>query len=185
MGKIYWTLPQMMSVRRARTGHPAPTLTRVLDRLPFIADALCAAAVRRRDTAGPRLVGVAEVLAAEHGPVERLESRPADAISALAEGFDLNEVDERLLAVAVAGVLGYFLIRWGCEAAPLLLGFVLGPLLEENLRRAMIISRGDPSVFVTRPISATLLALALIIVVAALLPSVRKKREVVFSGEDD
>ena len=49
----------------------------------------------------------------------------------------------------------------------------------------MIISRGDPSVFVTRPISATLLALALIIVVAALLPSVRKKREVVFSGEDD
>ena len=85
----------------------------------------------------------------------------------------------------MAGLLGYFLIRWGCEAAPLLLGFVLGPLLEENLRRAMIISRGDPTVFVTRPISASLLALALIIVVAALLPSVRQKREVVFSGEDD
>ena len=95
----------------------------------------------------------------------------------------LNSWD--VFAVAAAGLLGYFLIRWGCEAAPLLLGFVLGPLLEENLRRAMIISRGDPSVFVTRPISATLLALALIIVVAALLPSVRQKREVVFSGEDD
>ncbi|MBC2932942.1 tripartite tricarboxylate transporter permease [Nocardioides sp. zg-1228] len=90
-----------------------------------------------------------------------------------------------VFAVAAAGLLGYFLIRWGCEAAPLLLGFVLGPLLEENLRRAMIISRGDPSVFVTRPISATLLALTLIIVVVSLLPSVRRKREVVFQGEDD
>ena len=90
-----------------------------------------------------------------------------------------------VFAVAAAGVVGYFLIRWGCEAAPLLLGFVLGPLLEENLRRAMIISRGDPSVFVTRPISATLLGLALVIVVVALLPAVRRKREVVFSGEDD
>ena len=64
-------------------------------------------------------------------------------------------------------------------------GFVLGPLLEENLRRAMIISRGDPSVFVTRPISATLLALALVIVVAALLPSVRRSARSCSSGEDD
>ena len=50
-----------------------------------------------------------------------------------------------VFAIAAAGVLGYALIRWGCEPAPLLLGFVLGPMLEENLRRAMIISRGDPS----------------------------------------
>ena len=54
--------------------------------------------------------------------------------------------------IAGLGVVGYLLIRWGCEPAPLLLGFVLGPLLEENLRRALIISRGEPSVFVTRPI---------------------------------
>jgi hypothetical protein len=70
----------------------------------------------------------------------------------------LNAYD--VLAVALFGVLGYFLIRMGCEPAPLLLGFVLGPLLEENLRRALIISRGDPSVFVSRPISLALLVLA-------------------------
>ena len=95
----------------------------------------------------------------------------------------LNSWD--VFAIAAAGVVGYFLIRWGCEAAPLLLGFVLGPLLEENLRRAMIISRGDPSVFLTRPISASLLILAALIIVVAVLPSVRRKREVVFQGEDD
>ena len=54
-------------------------------------------------------------------------------------------------AIAFFGILGYFLIKLGCEPAPLLLGFVLGPLLEEYLRRALIISRGDASVFVTRP----------------------------------
>ena len=63
-----------------------------------------------------------------------------------------------MYAIAFFGILGYFLIKLGCEPAPLLLGFVLGPLLEEHLRRAMIISRGDPSVFFTRPISLALLA---------------------------
>ena len=89
-----------------------------------------------------------------------------------------------VFAIAIFGVLGYALIRWGCEAAPLLLGFVLGPLLEENLRRAMIISRGDPSVFVTRPISAALLLVAVAALVVAMLPAVRRRREVVFSEED-
>ena len=59
-----------------------------------------------------------------------------------------------LYAVAFFGLLGYVLVKLRCEPAPLLLGFVLGPLLEENLRRAMILSRGDPTTFVTRPISA-------------------------------
>ena len=86
--------------------------------------------------------------------------------------------------IAIIGVLGYFLIRWGCEPVPLLFGFVLAPLLEENLRRAMIISRGDPSVFVTRPISAVLLSLALVALVIAILPAVRRKRETVFSEEE-
>lgn len=86
--------------------------------------------------------------------------------------------------IAIIGVLGYFLIRWGCEPVPLLFGFVLAPLLEENLRRAMIISRGDPSVFVTRPISAVLLSLAVVALVIAILPAVRSKREAVFSEED-
>jgi TctA family transporter len=61
---------------------------------------------------------------------------------------------------------------------------VLGPLLEENLRRAMILSRGDPSTFVTRPISATLLFIAVIVLIVVFLPSVRKKRDEVFVEED-
>ena len=86
--------------------------------------------------------------------------------------------------IAGLGVIAYLLIRWGCEPAPLLLGFVLGPLLEENLRRALIISRGDPSVFVTRPISLVLLLLAVTALVVAVLPLVRRRREQVFAEED-
>ena len=82
-----------------------------------------------------------------------------------------------------AFILGYLLVKLGCEPAPLLLGFVLGPLLENHLRRAMIISHGDPSVFVTRPISLTLLILALGALVVTLLPAIRQKREVVFKEE--
>ena len=86
--------------------------------------------------------------------------------------------------IAGLGVVGYLLIRWGCEPAPLLLGFVLGPLLEENLRRALIISRGDPSVFVTRPISLVLLLLAVAALMVSVLPLVRRGREQIFSEED-
>ena len=87
-------------------------------------------------------------------------------------------------AIADLRRLGYVLVKLGCEPAPLLLGFVLGPLLEEHLRRAMIISRGDPTIFVTRPISAVLLSLALVALVIAILPAVRRKREDVFSEEE-
>ena len=86
-------------------------------------------------------------------------------------------------AIAFFGILGYFLIKLGCEPAPLLLGFVLGPLLEEYLRRALIISRGDASVFVTRPLSLILLILAVAAFVIAVLPTIRRKREVVFEEE--
>ena len=86
--------------------------------------------------------------------------------------------------IAFFGLLGYFLIKLGCEPAPLLLGFVLGPLLEDHLRRALIISRGDPTTFVTRPISAVLLALAVVAIVVAILPAIRKQREVVFAEEE-
>jgi putative tricarboxylic transport membrane protein len=94
----------------------------------------------------------------------------------------LNVFD--VYAIAFFGLLGYALIKLGCEPAPLLLGFVLGPLLEEHLRRAMIISRGDPMIFLERPISAFLLALAVISVVVSVLPAVRKKRDEVFVEED-
>jgi putative tricarboxylic transport membrane protein len=82
--------------------------------------------------------------------------------------------------IAGLGVIAYLLVRWGCEPAPLLLGFVLGPLLEENLRRALIISRGDPSVFVTRPISLVLLLLAVAALLVSVLPLVRRGREQIF-----
>jgi len=89
-----------------------------------------------------------------------------------------------LYAVAFFGLIGYALVKLRCEPAPLLLGFVLGPLLEENLRRAMILSRGDPTTFITRPISATLLLIALAVLIVVFLPSVKKKREEVFQEED-
>ena len=82
--------------------------------------------------------------------------------------------------VAIFGVVGYTFIKLGCEPAPLLLGLILGPMMEENLRRALLLSRGDWSVFVTRPISAGLLAAAVLLLVIVLLPSVKSKREEAF-----
>jgi putative tricarboxylic transport membrane protein len=99
-----------------------------------------------------------------------------------AYSLGLNEYD--VYAIAVFGVLGYVLIKCGCEPAPLLLGFVLGPLLEENLRRALIISRGDATVFLTRPISASLLVLTVLILLVAGLPMIRRRREEVFTEDE-
>ena len=89
-----------------------------------------------------------------------------------------------IYAIVFFGVLGYVLMKFGCEPAPLLLGFVLGPLLEDHFRRAMIRYRGDPMIFLERPISAALLALALAAVVVAVLPQVRRKRQEVFVEDD-
>ncbi len=82
--------------------------------------------------------------------------------------------------VAFFGLVGYLFILLGCEPAPLLLGFILGPMMEENLRRALLLSRGDWTVFATRPLSAGLLAAAILLVVIVLLPSVKKKRAETF-----
>lgn len=98
--------------------------------------------------------------------------------------YSVNSNVFDLYAVAFFGLVGYVLAKLRCEPAPLLLGFVLGPLLEEHLRRAMILARGDPSTFVTRPISGALLALAAVVLVVVLLPAVRKKRDEVFVEED-
>ncbi|MEP7081723.1 MAG: tripartite tricarboxylate transporter permease [Chloroflexota bacterium] len=97
--------------------------------------------------------------------------------------INFNAID--VYAIAFFGLLGYFLVKLGCEPAPLLLGFILGPLLEEHLRRAMIIARGDPTVFLTRGISLALLIVAALALVVAVLPAIRKKREVVFAEEDE
>ena len=82
--------------------------------------------------------------------------------------------------VAIFGVLGYVFHKLACEPAPLLLGLILGPMMEENLRRALLLSRGDWSVLVTRPLSATLLAVAAVLVIIVMLPAVSKKREEAF-----
>jgi putative tricarboxylic transport membrane protein len=82
--------------------------------------------------------------------------------------------------VAIFGVVGYVFIKLGCEPAPLLLGFILGPMMEENLRRALLLSRGDWSVLVTRPLSAGLLAAAVLLVVVVALPAIKSKREQAF-----
>jgi TctA family transporter len=98
--------------------------------------------------------------------------------------YSVNSNVYDLYAVAGFGLLGYLLMKLRCEPAPLLLGFVLGPMLEENLRRAMILGRGDPTTFLTRPISATLLAITAIVLVVVLLPQVRKKRAEVFTESE-
>ena len=90
--------------------------------------------------------------------------------------FSTNNSNFDIWMVAGFGVLGYFLIKLGCEPAPLMLGFILGPMMEENLRRAMLLSRGDWSTFVTRPISAGLLALAVLMLIVVLSPAISKKR---------
>ena len=80
--------------------------------------------------------------------------------------------------------MGYLFYKLGCEPAPLLLGFILGPMMEENLRRALLLSRGDWTVFVTRGLSASLLAAAVLMIVVVMLPSIKSKREVAFAADD-
>ena len=81
------------------------------------------------------------------------------------------------------GLIGYVFFKLQCEPAPLILGFILGPMMEENLRRALLLSRGDWSTFVTRPLSAGLLATAALMIVVVMLPAIRKKRQVTFREE--
>ncbi len=94
--------------------------------------------------------------------------------------YSTNNNNFDIWMVALFGLIGYLFIKLGCEPAPLLLGLILGPMMEEYLRRALLISRGDWSVFVTRPISASLLVAALLLLVIVLLPSVKKKRQEAF-----
>src|SRR3954449_12750010 len=94
--------------------------------------------------------------------------------------YSINNAPADAIMVAVFGFVGYWLVKTDFEPAPMLLGFVLGPLMEENLRRAMLIARGDPTTFLVRPISGVLLAIAAILIVIALLPMIRGKRDEVF-----
>ena len=94
--------------------------------------------------------------------------------------FSLNNSDFDIHLMALFGFLGYVFAKLDCEPAPMLLGFILGPLMEEYLRRALIIGRGDWTVFLTNPISATMLALAVVAMAFVLMPAIRKKRDEAF-----
>jgi putative tricarboxylic transport membrane protein len=94
--------------------------------------------------------------------------------------YSINNSPTDVVIAAIFGLFGYWLNKHEFEPAPLVLAFVLGPLMEENLRRAMLIARGDVTVFLTRPISAGLIAVAFSLLVIAALPMMRKRREEVF-----
>src|SRR5918998_1757821 len=94
--------------------------------------------------------------------------------------YSVNNSPTDVMFIGFFGLVGYTLMKFGFEPAPMLLGFVLGRLMEENLRRALIISRGEMSTFVTHPISAGLLLVAALLLIIALLPSIRKGRDEVF-----
>src|SRR5256885_1295165 len=91
--------------------------------------------------------------------------------------YSTNNTSFDVMQTAFFGLLGVIFMKLECEPAPLLLGFVLGPMMEENLRRALLLSRGDPFVFVQRPISAGLLIAAALLIVVIGLPNIRKKRQ--------
>jgi putative tricarboxylic transport membrane protein len=94
--------------------------------------------------------------------------------------YSTNQSLAQLVLTALFAVFGYILVRFGCEPAPLVLGFILGPLMEENLRRSLVFSRGDPMIFIERPISAGLLAATVIVIALVVFPQVRRTREVAF-----
>src|SRR5213083_1452678 len=94
--------------------------------------------------------------------------------------YSINNSPTDVVIAAIFGVVGYWFVKHDFEPAPMLLGFVLGPLMEENLRRAMLIARGDATVFFTRPISGVLLSIAIILLILAALPKVRRRRDEVF-----
>jgi len=97
--------------------------------------------------------------------------------------YTVNNTSWDVMMTAVFGLIGVLFYKLEMEPAPLLLGFVLGPMMEENLRRALLLSRGDPTVFLTRPISLGLLIAAVLLVLLIALPNVKKKREEAFQEE--
>jgi TctA family transporter len=109
---------------------------------------------------------------------------PSIVVLCCVGAYTLSNTTTDVILMAVFGVLGYLLVKLECEPAPLLLGFVLGPMMEENLRRSMLLSRGDPSIFVTQPISLALLVSAAVLLALLIVPSIRNKRdEAISEGE--
>jgi TctA family transporter len=97
--------------------------------------------------------------------------------------YSVNNNTFDISLTAFCGLLGYIFHKLECEPAPLILGFILGPMMEENLRRGMLLSRGDPSVFFTRPLSLAFLLIAAAMLVMLALPAIRHGREKAFKEE--
>ena len=107
---------------------------------------------------------------------DSLHSETADAAGVLSLSLEASDV----LTLALFGLIGLFFAKTGCEGAPFLLGFLLGPLFEEHLRRALLLSHGDFSVFLTSPASAAALTATVLLLAALLGPAVRRKRDEAF-----
>ncbi len=108
---------------------------------------------------------------------------PAIVVFCAIGSYTLNNSTFDVQMTAAFSLIGYAFYKLGCEPAPLLLGFILGPMMEENLRRALLLSRGDWSTFATRPLSAGLLLAAVAMIVVVTLPSIKAKREEAFQDE--
>jgi TctA family transporter len=108
---------------------------------------------------------------------------PAILLFCCIGAYSLQNSTFHVVMVAIFGVLGYIFVRLGCEGAPFLLGLVLGPQMEEYFRRAMLLSRGDPAVFIERPISLGLLITTALLLILMALPSIKKARQEAFQEE--
>jgi putative tricarboxylic transport membrane protein len=108
---------------------------------------------------------------------------PAILLFCCIGAYSLQNSTFHVMQVAMFGILGYIFVRLGCEGAPFLLGLVLGPQMEEYFRRAMLLSRGDPMVFIERPISLGLLITTALLLILMALPSIKKAREEAFQEE--
>lgn len=108
---------------------------------------------------------------------------PAILLFCCIGAFSLNNNTFDILVAVAFGLLGYVFMRLQCEPAPLLLGFILGPMMEENLRRALLISRGDPIQMLSRPIALGFLAVAALLLVVVVAPMFQRMRKVAFQGD--
>ncbi|MCF8207569.1 MAG: tripartite tricarboxylate transporter permease [Methylotenera sp.] len=108
---------------------------------------------------------------------------PAIVVFCCIGTYSLNNNSFDVYLTAGFALVGYAFYKLSCEPAPLLLGFILGPMMEENLRRALLLARGDWSTFLTRPLSAGLLIAAALMIVVVMLPSIKSKREEAFQEE--
>ncbi|MCC6144079.1 MAG: tripartite tricarboxylate transporter permease, partial [Candidatus Hydrogenedentes bacterium] len=105
---------------------------------------------------------------------------PAILLFCCIGAYSINNSSVDVLLTALFGLFGYVFLKLECEPAPLLLGFILGPMMEENLRRAMLLANGSPTVFVTRPLCLTMLLAAAVLLLLIIAPAIRQRREEAF-----